>query len=112
MALGSRDNNIYVYAVDDGGKKYSRIGRCHVSTSFIIQIIMILFTEGIFNFLDYPVRSHMDRWHSLYISLIGFETFWAYQFIGITYFGTVTSLTSDAIQTVPNKIMFWKWASS
>lgn len=38
LALGSRDNNIYVYAVEDGGKKFSRIGRCHGHSSFITHI--------------------------------------------------------------------------
>ena len=31
LAIGSRDNFIYVYQVTDGGTKYSRIGRCSVS---------------------------------------------------------------------------------
>jgi microtubule-associated protein-like 1/2 len=31
LALGSRDNIIYIYQVADGGKKFSRMGRCMVS---------------------------------------------------------------------------------
>ena len=31
VALGSRDNNIYVYNVEENGRKFSRIGRCSVS---------------------------------------------------------------------------------
>lgn len=31
IALGSRDNYIYVYQVSDSGRKYGRIGRCSVS---------------------------------------------------------------------------------
>lgn len=31
LAVGSRDNNIYVYQVTDEARKYSRIGRCSVS---------------------------------------------------------------------------------
>ena len=30
LALGSRDNFIYVYQVSEEGRKYSRIGRCAV----------------------------------------------------------------------------------
>ena len=32
LAVGSRDNYIYVYNISDDGKKYSRHGRCSVST--------------------------------------------------------------------------------
>lgn len=31
LAIGSRDNNIYIYQVKDEGRKYARIGRCSVS---------------------------------------------------------------------------------
>lgn len=31
LALGSRDNYIYIYQVTDGAKKYTRLGRCSVS---------------------------------------------------------------------------------
>lgn len=31
LALGSRDNNIYIYQVNDDGRRYSRIGKCTVS---------------------------------------------------------------------------------
>lgn len=30
LALGSRDNTIYVYQVSDDGTKFSRVGRCVV----------------------------------------------------------------------------------
>ena len=30
LALGSRDNHIYIYEVSEGAKKYSRLGRCSV----------------------------------------------------------------------------------
>lgn len=30
VALGSRDNNIYIYQVSDDGTKYSRVGKCSV----------------------------------------------------------------------------------
>jgi len=33
LALGSRDNNIYVYQVSEEARKYSRVGRCMVSFS-------------------------------------------------------------------------------
>ncbi len=32
LALGSRDNVIYVYQVSEDGKKFNRIGRCMVSS--------------------------------------------------------------------------------
>ncbi|XP_076099427.1 echinoderm microtubule-associated protein-like 2 isoform X4 [Mytilus galloprovincialis] len=38
LALGSRDNYIYVYDVQEGGQKYNRIGRCHGHSSFITHI--------------------------------------------------------------------------
>lgn len=31
LALGSRDNNIYIYQVGDDAHRYSRIGKCTVS---------------------------------------------------------------------------------
>ena len=30
LALGSRDNHVYIYEVSEGAKKYSRLGRCSV----------------------------------------------------------------------------------
>lgn len=33
LALGSRDNNVYVYQVSEEARKYSRVGRCMVSFS-------------------------------------------------------------------------------
>ncbi|XP_076442286.1 echinoderm microtubule-associated protein-like 2 isoform X4 [Babylonia areolata] len=38
IALGSRDNYIYVYQVSDGGRKYSRVGRCSGHSSFITHL--------------------------------------------------------------------------
>lgn len=38
LALGSRDNYIYIYSVEDGGQKYNRIGRCHGHSSFVTHI--------------------------------------------------------------------------
>jgi len=31
LAIGSRDNNIYIYQVSEDYRKYNRIGRCMVS---------------------------------------------------------------------------------
>lgn len=31
LAIGSRDNHIYIYQVNEDAKKYSRVGRCMVS---------------------------------------------------------------------------------
>lgn len=31
LALGSRDNTIYIYQVSESGTKFSRVGRCVVS---------------------------------------------------------------------------------
>jgi len=36
LAIGNRDNAIYVYEVSDDGKKYHRIGKCTVSGSHLI----------------------------------------------------------------------------
>ncbi|CAH8438307.1 unnamed protein product [Heterobilharzia americana] len=38
LALGSRDNVIYVYNVLDHGYKYNRVGRCCGHTSFVLHI--------------------------------------------------------------------------
>lgn len=38
LAAGSRDNSIYIYAVNDQGYRYSRIGRCYGHSSFITHI--------------------------------------------------------------------------
>lgn len=38
LALGSRDNHIYIYEVTEGGKKYSRIGKCSGHSSFVTHI--------------------------------------------------------------------------
>lgn len=31
LAVGSHDNFVYIYAVTENGKKYSRVGKCTVS---------------------------------------------------------------------------------
>lgn len=31
LAVGSHDNFIYIYSVSDGGRRYSRFGKCNVS---------------------------------------------------------------------------------
>jgi microtubule-associated protein-like 1/2 len=38
LALGSRDNHIYIYQVSDEYRKYNRIGRCSGHSSFITNI--------------------------------------------------------------------------
>jgi microtubule-associated protein-like 1/2 len=38
LALGSRDNNIYIYQVTEDGHKYNRVGRCMGHSSFITHI--------------------------------------------------------------------------
>nr|CAH8834009.1 unnamed protein product [Trichobilharzia regenti] len=38
LALGSRDNVIYVYSVLERGYKYNRVGRCRGHTSFVLHI--------------------------------------------------------------------------
>ncbi|XP_048738244.1 echinoderm microtubule-associated protein-like 2 isoform X4 [Ostrea edulis] len=38
LALGSRDNHIYIYEVTEDGKKYSRIGRCTGHSSFVTHL--------------------------------------------------------------------------
>lgn len=37
LALGSRDNNIYIYQVSESGRKYTKIGRCSVCALSLIQ---------------------------------------------------------------------------
>ncbi|VDP65431.1 unnamed protein product [Echinostoma caproni] len=38
LALGSRDNGIYVYHVLEQGRKYNRVGRCSGHSSFVLHI--------------------------------------------------------------------------
>lgn len=38
LALGSRDNYIYIYTVSEDGKKYTKIGRCSGHSSFITHV--------------------------------------------------------------------------
>ncbi|XP_067680198.1 echinoderm microtubule-associated protein-like 2 isoform X11 [Haliotis asinina] len=38
IAIGSRDNYIYVYQVSDEGRKYSKVGRCSGHSSFITHV--------------------------------------------------------------------------
>ncbi|XP_062863019.1 echinoderm microtubule-associated protein-like 1 isoform X2 [Trichomycterus rosablanca] len=38
LAIGSHDNYIYVYAVAENGKKYSRVGKCSGHSSFITHL--------------------------------------------------------------------------
>ncbi|BFZ12124.1 hypothetical protein BsWGS_15165 [Bradybaena similaris] len=38
VAIGSRDNYIYIYNVSDDGRKYSKVGRCSGHSSFITHI--------------------------------------------------------------------------
>lgn len=42
LAIGSHDNYIYVYAVAENGRKYSRVGKCSVSTCiYILPLILV-----------------------------------------------------------------------
>ncbi|XP_073725776.1 echinoderm microtubule-associated protein-like 1 isoform X5 [Misgurnus anguillicaudatus] len=38
LAIGSHDNYIYIYAVGENGKKYSRVGKCSGHSSFITHL--------------------------------------------------------------------------
>ncbi|XP_029316950.1 echinoderm microtubule-associated protein-like 1 isoform X8 [Cottoperca gobio] len=38
MAVGSHDNYIYIYAVAENGRKYSRVGKCSGHSSFITHL--------------------------------------------------------------------------
>nr|XP_033810290.1 echinoderm microtubule-associated protein-like 2 isoform X1 [Geotrypetes seraphini] len=38
LAIGSHDNYVYIYAVTEGGRKYSRVGRCSGHSSFITHL--------------------------------------------------------------------------
>lgn len=41
LALGSRDNNIYIYQVSEDGTKYSKVGRCSVRYNLFNLIFYI-----------------------------------------------------------------------
>lgn len=36
LAIGSHDSYIYIYAVSENGRKYSRVGKCSVSTCIYV----------------------------------------------------------------------------
>ncbi|XP_030625749.1 echinoderm microtubule-associated protein-like 1 isoform X2 [Chanos chanos] len=38
LAIGSHDNYIYIYAVSENGRKYSRVGKCSGHSSFITHL--------------------------------------------------------------------------
>lgn len=38
LAIGSHDNYIYIYAVSENGRKYSRVGKCSVSPWIYITL--------------------------------------------------------------------------
>lgn len=38
LAVGARDNHIYVYAVSDNGQKYTRVGKCSGHSSFVTHL--------------------------------------------------------------------------
>ncbi|XP_071401980.1 echinoderm microtubule-associated protein-like 1, partial [Centroberyx affinis] len=38
LAIGSHDNYIYIYAVTENGRKYSRVGKCSGHSSFITHL--------------------------------------------------------------------------
>ncbi|TRY69777.1 hypothetical protein DNTS_006007 [Danionella cerebrum] len=38
LAVGSHDNFVYIYAVTEGGKKYSRVGKCTGHSSFVTHL--------------------------------------------------------------------------
>lgn len=42
LAIGSHDNYIYIYAVSENGRKYSRVGKCSVSTCIYIPPSSVL----------------------------------------------------------------------
>lgn len=43
MAVGSHDNYIYIYAVAENGRKYSRVGKCSVSTCIYNPLLLCYF---------------------------------------------------------------------
>ncbi|KPJ20793.1 Echinoderm microtubule-associated protein-like 1 [Papilio xuthus] len=49
VALGSRDNFIYVYQVQDSGARYSRLGKCLVSTTFLNFFINLTVLSWVFD---------------------------------------------------------------
>lgn len=43
LAIGSHDNYIYIYAVAENGRKYSRVGKCSVSTCIYNPPLILYF---------------------------------------------------------------------
>lgn len=45
LAIGSHDNYIYIYAVAENGRKYSRVGKCSVSAFFHSSLLRMDFIQ-------------------------------------------------------------------
>ncbi|KAB7506598.1 Echinoderm microtubule-associated protein-like 1 [Armadillidium nasatum] len=73
LALGSRDNNIYVYQVSEGCRKYSRIGRCQL----LLHLSYSLY--GYFSFYLHAciLKARMRR-----LKYYGNTSFVSYFFVG------------------------------
>lgn len=55
LAIGSHDNYIYIYAVAENGRKYSRVGKCSVSTC--IYAPPLPYFQGFFIFSSFPTST-------------------------------------------------------
>uniref|UniRef100_A0A8B9T212 EML-like second beta-propeller domain-containing protein n=1 Tax=Anas platyrhynchos TaxID=8839 RepID=A0A8B9T212_ANAPL len=79
LAIGSHDNVIYIYSVAEGGRKYTRFGRCTGHSSFITHLDwskdghFVMSNSGDYEIL-YCEQSRDREWAS-YTCVLGFHVF-------------------------------------
>ncbi|KAG9481485.1 hypothetical protein GDO78_010615 [Eleutherodactylus coqui] len=73
LAIGSHDNYIYIYAVNENGRKYSRIGKCSGHSSFITHLDWsvnsqyLMSNSGDYEILYCKCLQHSVCYHSVWV---------------------------------------------
>uniref|UniRef100_A0A673BZ42 EMAP like 1 n=1 Tax=Sphaeramia orbicularis TaxID=375764 RepID=A0A673BZ42_9TELE len=80
LAIGSHDNYIYIYAVSENGRKYSRVGKCSGHSSFITHLDWSVDSQYLVsNSGDYEIlwkkKTTRDIEWSTYTCTLGFQVF-------------------------------------
>lgn len=55
LAVGSHDNFIYIYSVTEGGRRYTRCGKCTVSHACFSTLVSLFLCYGLFNRVRFSV---------------------------------------------------------
>uniref|UniRef100_A0A7N6BJD2 HELP domain-containing protein n=1 Tax=Anabas testudineus TaxID=64144 RepID=A0A7N6BJD2_ANATE len=76
LAIGSHDNYIYVYAVAENGRKYSRVGKCSVSTSlYLVSSSALYLGSPLLCKQVVSVETTRDIEWATYTCTLGFQVF-------------------------------------